>query len=517
MFNKNISNLFEDLIILDIANNHMGDFNHFNNIIDKFSKKLKKFNDNGLKIAFKFQYRDLDTFIHRDFHDTNNNKYVKRFSETKLSYEQYKEIQNKIKYNGFKTICTPFDENSVTKIIDHNFDYIKIASASVNDWPLLEKISSYNKPIIFSVGGKNLNSIDKVTSFFEHKGCDFAILYCVAIYPSENNELNLNKISFLKERYPDKIIGWSTHEKPDELNPVSIAYSLGARVFERHIGLAENNYKLNEYSSNEKQIESWLNNLISTKKILGNINFENNSSKEISTLKSLQRGVFVNKNLDTKQTITSEDIYYAFPCNHDQISTDLNIEGAIIKNKITKDSPLMHSDVNLQNDPDYFILKNAVYEVKALLNSAKVFLNSNFEIEYSHHYGMKNFLKYGTVLINCFNREYAKKVIVQLPGQSHPLHYHKIKEETFQVIHGCLDLIIEDKIYTLNPGDIKLVQPGTWHGFKSNTGCVFEEISTKDYGNDSFYKDKEINSISKNVRKSLVNHWGRFEIKSTNY
>ena len=514
MSNTN-NNLFSNLIILDIANNHMGSVAHFNLIIDRFSKKLEKYLKKDLKIAFKFQYRDLDTYIHKNY-ENNDNKFVKRFTETRLAFDEYKKIKNKIKKLGFKTICTPFDENSVTKIIDHDFDYIKIASASMNDWPLLEKIASYNKPVIFSVGGKDLNSIDKVASFFDHKGCDYAILYCVAIYPSKNNELNLNKIRVLKERYPNKIIGWSTHENPNEFTPISIAYSLGSRIFERHIGLAENNFTLNEYSSNELQIESWLNQLILTKEILGDDDFQSLNQKEKNTLKSLQRGAFAKKNLKSNKPINSSDIYYAFPSKEGQLDASINIEKAIISKQISKNTAIMLSDIAFPSAPGYEVIKNAVYEVKALLNQAKVHLNSSFEIEYSHHYGMENFKKYGTVMINCFNRQYAKKILVQLPGQSHPEHYHKLKEETFQIVFGELELSIENRTYTLRPGDIKLVQPGTWHKFKSSIGCVFEEISTTDMGNDSFYKDKKINDQKKSDRKSLVSHWGRFEIKNYN-
>ena len=51
-----------------------------------------------------------------------------------------------------------------------------------------------------------------------------------------------------------------------------------------------------------------------------------------------------------------------------------------------------------------------------------------------------------------------------------------------------------------------------WHGFWTDQGCVFEEISTKHYNDDSFYKDKKINLMKREDRKTIVNHWGRYEL-----
>jgi mannose-6-phosphate isomerase-like protein (cupin superfamily) len=59
----------------------------------------------------------------------------------------------------------------------------------------------------------------------------------------------------------------------------------------------------------------------------------------------------------------------------------------------------------------------------------------------------------GVVLINVINRAYAKKVLVQLPGQVHPLHFHKLKEETFLVLWGELITELDGRERVLKPGD----------------------------------------------------------------
>jgi N-acetylneuraminate synthase len=167
----------------------------------------------------------------------------------------------------------------------------------------------------------------------------------------------------------------------------------------------------------------------------------------------------------------------------------------------------------IPNDPDLQVLKNAIHEVKAQLALARVPLTHEFTTEYSHHYGVANFREVGAVLINVINRSYAKKVLVQLPGQKHPHHFHKLKEETFLVLWGELISELDGRERILRPGDTLTVPPGVWHCFRTETGCVFEEISTTAYSNDSVYRDPFINQLTSNQRKTVVDHWGRFQLK----
>ena len=88
------------------------------------------------------------------------------------------------------------------------------------------------------------------------------------------------------------------------------------------------------------------------------------------------------------------------------------------------------------------------------------------------------------------------------------------KEETFQILYGCLETITEGHRRTLHPGETLLVQPGVWHSFWSENGCVFEEVSTTHYNNDSIYNDKKINDMKREDRKTKAINWGRFTINA---
>jgi len=86
----------------------------------------------------------------------------------------------------------------------------------------------------------------------------FALMHCVAIYPTPNDKLGLNQINVLKERFPHVPIGFSTHEEPDNYASVQIAYAKGARLFERHVGMETEKHALNSYSSRPEQIARWI-------------------------------------------------------------------------------------------------------------------------------------------------------------------------------------------------------------------------------------------------------------------
>ncbi len=499
---------FQDLFIFDLANNHQGDVDHAMKIIDEVANLVKKYKLNG---AIKFQFRELSTFIHKDSRESKENKHIDRFLSTELNPNDFKKLADYAKVKSLKTICTPFDEASVDLIKKLEFDAIKIASCSSKDWPLIEKIASANLPIVFSTGGLFIEDIDNLVSFLDHKASNFAIMHCVSIYPTPSKDCNLVQISVLKQRYPNNVIGWSTHEDPNSLEPVQVAYSLGARMFERHVGFETNKYKLNSYSSNPSQLNKWIK---SYKNVITLYGREERFSNEIeiSSINSLSRGVYSKKNLKKGELINHNDVYFAMPIKEGQLTSGEFKPGIICNESINKDAPLNNLKIVKPIETKFQSIKSAIHEIRAMLNKAKIALSSEFEIEISHHYGIENYKEFGALIITCINREYCKKLLVVLPNQKHPNHYHKLKEETFQVLSGTLDLNIDGHEKKLYPGDCCLVQPGVFHSFTSKDGCIVEEISTTHFKDDSFYQDDSINRLESHERKTKVDHWGRYQM-----
>ena len=126
-------------------------------------------------------------------------KYVKRFLSTELSENDFLELKNFAENKKFISMCTPFDEISVSKVINHNYNILKIASASLTDWPLIEEVGKYkNQTIIASVGGSSLNEISRFYSIYENRNINFALNYCVSLYPTKPSQLNLSFINISK-------------------------------------------------------------------------------------------------------------------------------------------------------------------------------------------------------------------------------------------------------------------------------------------------------------------------------
>ena len=356
-------------------------------------------------------------------------------------------------------ICTPFDEESVIPIVKMGFDVLKVASCSAKDWPLLEEVAKSNLPVIFSTGGLQLCEIDEVVSFFEHRGVDFAIMHCVSIYPTPDEKCELNQIEILKARYPDRVIGWSTHEAPNALAPVQVAYAKGARMFERHVGIATDNISLNAYSSDPKQIDNWLSSYKQAVKLCGAATRPPVSEEEANSIVGLRRGIYAKSAIKINQKIDREDVFFAMPCGENQMHSGQWQEDIVSKVNIEIGKPIKQSDVNGNEHGEFQVIKSAFHQVKAMLNEAKISLNSDFVVEVSHHAGIQSFPKTGAVIINCINRAYCKKIIIQLPGQMHPAHFHKRKEETFQVLSGEVNVSLDGHQRTLRPGETCLIQP----------------------------------------------------------
>ena len=101
-----------------------------------------------------------------------------------------------------------------------------------------------------------------------------------------------------------------------------------------------------------------------------------------------------------------------------------------------------------------------------------------------------------------------------LPNQSHPVHHHKLKKETFLIISGSINLNYNGKKFILVSGDVFHIERNSWHKFKAGkNGCIFEEISTTSFKSDSYYKSIKIKALGRDKRKTYINNW--FSIKSS--
>jgi sialic acid synthase SpsE/mannose-6-phosphate isomerase-like protein (cupin superfamily) len=494
---------FEDLFIYDLANNHQGDFEHAARIVREVGQSNMA---SGVRGALKFQFRQLESFIHPDFKNRTDHKYVKRFSETKLSMDEFRKLTPLVRKAGMLTMSTPFDEESVDIICDMGLDIIKIASCSADDRPLVEKVARVNKPVVVSTAGLRTDEIDWLVNFLETERVSFALMHCVAIYPTPDSKLQLDQVRQLKARYRGVPVGWSTHENPDNVSAVQIAYALGARLFERHVGINTDKYKLNAYSSTPAQIEKWTAAYQAAKVMIGAPERAPAPAEERQTLFELKRGTFARRAIRKGEKLERSDVFFAMPCQ-DGNMTSGEFRSGMLADRDYSENEALSGATTSQALTDEQLVYQIMLQVRGMLNKASIRINEDSAIEISHHFGLRRFREYGAVIITCVNREYAKKLVIQLPRQKHPYHFHKRKEETFQLLAGDIEVVKDGYRHVLRPGDILLVQPNEWHKFHTLEGCVFEEISSTHYNNDSFYEDPAIAQMERDQRKTKVDNW----------
>ncbi len=494
---------FSGMFTYDLANNHQGDLEHGLRIIAEIGKVNAAA---GVRGAFKFQFRQLETFIHPDYKECQDVKHIPRFMGTALKLEDYRRLTEAVRENGMYTMSTPFDEESVDLIAELKIEIIKIASCSAVDWPLLEKVAAARLPVVASTAGLNMDKIDRLVSFFESKKVHFALMHCVALYPTPLAKLELNQIRLLRERFPQVPVGFSTHEDPDNYIPVRLAYALGASLFERHVGINTDVYKLNAYSSTPEQVAGWIAAWQAAAAACGGENRSPATPEELASLRSLMRGVYARKEIKSGTKMERQQVFFAMPIQTGQLSSgewtagleaDQDYHENEAVSEVVVSSPL----------PDKEIIYRIMLQVRGMLNQARIVIGKESSIELSHHYGLERFREFGAVIITCINRQYCKKLVILLPRQKHPYHYHEKKEETFQLLHGDLEVELEGRRIKAEPGDTILVEPGQWHKFHTLDGAVFEEVSTTHFNNDSYYEDERIARLPRAARKTEVANW----------
>ena len=338
----NKRDIFEDLFVLEMTNNHQGKLERGLEIIREHSRIVRF---NNVRCAIKLQFRNLDSFVHTDFVDRTDLYYIKRIKESRLTKDEYAIMVEAIRKSGCIAMASPFDEKSVDWCVEFDMPIIKVASAEGNDWQLLEKIAKTKKPVIVSTGGISIKDIDDLVLFFENREIPLALNHCVAAYPIEDTELELHQIDFLQKRYPGHSIGLSTHEYHDWHSSLLISYGKGVRLHERHIDIDTDGFKVAKYSSLPNQIDTWFKaykkaaEMCGTAKDMRRIPLE----REVTYLDSYVRGVYAKQDLEIGQILTEDNIYLAIPLQKGQISTRelmLGRYGHCLTQACQKDSPI---------------------------------------------------------------------------------------------------------------------------------------------------------------------------------
>lgn len=333
------TDIFAELFVLELANNHLGDLQRGLKIINTYSQVIRF---NNVRAAIKLQLRDVDAFIHKDFRHREDIRYIRKTLDTRLKPEDFVVLVQAIREASCIPMATAFDEKSVDFCCELGIPILKIASSDCNDWILIEKIAKTKKPVIVSTGGSSLKDIDDLVAFFANRHIPLAINHCVSIYPSEDCDIELNQIDFLRNRYPNHTIGFSTHEYRDWTASMLMAYAKGARTFERHIDIKTEGMTVSPYCSEPEQIDTWFKAFHRAKRMCGPPGTQKRlpPQREIAYLDALVRGVYAKRDLPVGHRLEDADVYLAVPLQQGQISCRELMRGEVILKAVEKDRPI---------------------------------------------------------------------------------------------------------------------------------------------------------------------------------
>ncbi len=218
----------KNYVIAEIGINHNGDLN--------LAKELIVMAKTYECDAVKFQKRDIESVYTKEELDAlrespwgTTNREQKMGLE--FSIEQYKDLEKFSNALGLDFIVSCWDTKSVDLIESNlNVKYHKVASALLTDKSFLEKLNSTGKPIIVSTGMSTEEEVDGAINILNNVEY---VLACTSTYPTKDEEINLNYIKTLKEKYPQYKIGFSNHASG--LIPCFGAVALGSECIEFHI------------------------------------------------------------------------------------------------------------------------------------------------------------------------------------------------------------------------------------------------------------------------------------------
>jgi sialic acid synthase len=221
-------------VVAEIGNNHQGD-------LDQAKQLISAARECGAN-AVKLQKRSNRSLYTKEFFDQpydNESSFGRTYGEHRealeLGPDDYVELQAHARAVGITFFATAFDFESADFLAGIDVPAFKVASGDLRNTPLLRHIAGFGKPMILSTGGAGMADVERAVDTVLPLNEQLCVLQCTAAYPADTDDLNLNAITTLRERFPELVIGLSDHQ--NGIAMAVAAYMLGARVIEKHFTL----------------------------------------------------------------------------------------------------------------------------------------------------------------------------------------------------------------------------------------------------------------------------------------
>lgn len=334
-------------VIAEIGANHNGDMGLAKELIIQAKEagadcvKFQSWTKNSVFAREKYEDNYFLADDYRDRSDYDLEEIVEKYSISEQELLDMKNFSNSI---GIDCTSTPFSKSEADFLVDKMATpFIKVASMDLNNYPFLEYLAKKGKPMIISTGLSELYEIDRAIKVIENAGNNsIALLHCVATYPPEDSDVNLNNIQTLMSIYPAYPIGFSDHTLGTAI-PLA-AVSMGACVIEKHFTL-------------DKEMEGWDHKVSATKDEMKVIvddakrivtamgSFRISATESDEKKKEFRRSIVITRDMQKGDVIVESDIDYKRPGGNLDPSMTGFIIGRTVKKDIGMDSILTLKDI----------------------------------------------------------------------------------------------------------------------------------------------------------------------------
>ncbi len=216
------------LIIAEIGINHNGSLDLAKKLVDEASQA-------GAEII-KHQTHIIDDEMSEEAKNVVPNHTTESIYEimknSALSEEDEKELMEYTIKKSVIFISTPFSRAAADRLEKFDIPAYKIGSGECNNYPFIEHVASFGKPMIISTGMNSIESISPTVNILRKNKIQYALLHCTNIYPTPHKLVRLGAIEKLQSAFPDAVVGLSDHTT--SINTCLGAVALGASILERH-------------------------------------------------------------------------------------------------------------------------------------------------------------------------------------------------------------------------------------------------------------------------------------------
>ena len=291
-------------IIAELSANHMNDFDIAVKTIEAMVEagadavKFQTFTPDTITIDCDneyFQIKQGTVWDGQVLHNLYEDAYMPWDWQPKL-----KKIAENL---GLIVFSSPFDKTSVDFLEDMDVPAYKIASFEITDIPLIEYVASKGKPLIISTGIASFEDIELAVKTCLDVGNDeIALLKCTSSYPAPLEEINLNTIPDIKEKF-NVVVGLSDHTLGGEVSTAAVA--LGANIIEKHFILDRAmGGPDSEFSMEPGEFKLMVDSIRNVEKALGEVSYE--LSDNMKANREFSRSLFVVRDMK-KDDVISED------------------------------------------------------------------------------------------------------------------------------------------------------------------------------------------------------------------